>query len=321
MPPSVDSQPRRLVGVDLGGTLIRAALATGVATHAEPIRHDTPANADPERVLDAVAAAVREATGGATPDGLAIGIPGPMDPAAGHVYAAPNLHGWVDVPAQRLLEERVGCPVAIRNDAHLAGFAEWIAGAGQGTRHMVFITASTGVGGALVLDGDLFAGIAGTAGEVGHIVADPDGPPCHQGHRGCLEGLASGTAIAARARTRMAGGEASSLAQLGIEEVDARAVADAASAGDALAVSLYRDAGRALGHWVGGLLNVLSPEAVVIGGGLINAGELLFAPLREAVRDIAFAAPQQRCRIVEAALGTDAGLVGAAAWAVRRFGT
>jgi glucokinase len=308
-----------LVGVDLGGTLIRAAVATGKATHDTPVRRDTPAAVEPEQVVEAVAAAVREATAGTVPDGVAVGIPGPLDPVGGLVYAAPNLHGWTDIPAQQLLERRLGCPVAIQNDANLAGFAEWIAGAAVGTRHMVFITVSTGVGGGLVLDGELFSGAAGTAGEIGHMVIDPDGPPCHQGHRGCLEGTASGSGITARAHALLAAGEASSLSSLPPEHLDAIAVAHAATAGDQLALRLYRDAGRALGHTIGGLLNVLSPEAVVIGGGLINAGDLLFAPLREAVTEIAFAAPQQRCRIVEAALGTDAGLVGAVAWAVRRF--
>jgi glucokinase len=310
----------RLVGVDLGGTLIRAAVATGPATHLPPARHPTPAGTSPEGVLDAVAAAVGEATGGATPDGLAIGIPGPLDPVAGRVYAAPNLHGWNDVPAQKLLEERVGCPVAVQNDGNLAGFAEWVAGAGRGARHMIFMTVSTGVGGGLVLDGQLYSGAAGTAGELGHVVVDPDGPPCNQGHRGCLEGSASGTAIARRARELLAAGEASSLHALPADQVDAHAVADAAAAGDALSVRLYRDAGRTLGLDIGGLVNVLSPEVVVIGGGLINAGELLLGPLREAVGGIAFASAMSRCRIVPAALGTDAGLVGAVAWAVRCFG-
>jgi glucokinase len=308
-----------LVGVDLGGTLVRAAVATGAATHTTPVRHPTPAAAPPDAVLDTVAAAVREATGGVTPGGVSIGIPGPLDPVAGVVYAAPNLHGWDQLPAQALLERRLGCPVAVQNDANLAGFAEWIAGAAQGSRDMVFITASTGVGGGLVLDGELYSGAAGTAGEIGHMIYDPDGPPCGQGHRGCLEGTASGTAIAHRAHVLLAAGEPSSLAALAADHLDARAVADAAAQGDALAVRLYAEAGRALGLVVGGLLNLLSPEVVVIGGGLINAGDLLFAPLRAAVGDIAFAAPLARCRIVPAALGTDAGLVGAVAWAVRRF--
>lgn len=308
-----------LVGVDLGGTLVRAAVATGEASHAAPARHPTPHAAPPDAVLDVIAAAVREATGGATPAGVAIGVPGPLDPVAGVVHAAPNLHGWEELPAQRLLERRLDCPVAIQNDAHLAGFAEWIAGAGRGTRDMVFITVSTGVGGGLVLDGELYSGFAGTAGEIGHTIHDPDGPPCGQGHRGCLEGTASGTAIARRAHELLAAGEASSLAQVDPATLDARAVADAAEAGDALAVRLYAEAGRALGLGIGGLVNLLSPEVVVVGGGLINAGELLFAPLRAAVPEIAFQAPLSRCRIVAAELGTDAGLVGAVAWAVRRF--
>lgn len=311
---------RRLVGVDLGGTLIRAALATGPATHQPPVRQPTPAAVPPDGLLDAVAGAVLQATGGGAPDGVAIGIPGPLDPERGLVYAAPNLHQWRDVPARQMLEDRVKCPVAIQNDARLAGFAEWIAGAATGVRHMVFMTVSTGVGGGLVLDGELYSGAAGVAGELGHVVVDPDGPACHQGHRGCLEGAASGTAIARRARELLAAGQASSLASLPEETVDARAVATAAAAGDELAVRLYADAGRALGLRIGGLLNTLSPEVVVIGGGLINAGELLFAPMRQAVGEIAFAAAQQRCRIVPAALGTDAGLVGAVAWAVRCFG-
>jgi glucokinase len=311
---------RRLVGVDLGGTLIRAALATGPATHQPPVRHPTPRGATPGELLDAVAVAVREASGGAAPDGVGIGIPGPLDPSGGRVFAAPNLHGWTDVPARDMLQERVGCPVAIQNDANLAGFAEWIAGAGAGTRDMVFVTASTGVGGGLVLGGELYSGVSNSAAEIGHAMIDPDGPPCGQGHRGCLEGSASGTAIARKARELLGEGRPSSLASLAPETVDARAVADAAAAGDALAIELYREAGRYLGWAIGGLLNLLSPQAVVIGGGLINAGELLLAPLREAVADIAFDAPRSHCRIVPAALGTDAGLVGAVAWAVRCFG-
>jgi glucokinase len=310
-----------LVGVDLGGTLIRAAVATGPATHATPVRRPTPAAAPPEVVMDAINAAVREATGGQTPAGVSIGIPGPLDAVAGLVYAAPNLRGWDGLHAQQLLEARTGCPVAIQNDARLACFAEWIAGAGQGSRHMVFITVSTGVGGGLVLDGELHGGVAGTAGEIGHTILQPDGPPCGEGHRGCLEGTASGTAIARRAAELVAAGEAPALQRIAPARLDARAVADAAAAGDPAAIRLYAEAGRAMGLSIGGLLNLLSPDMVVIGGGLINAGELLFGPLRAGVAEIAFAAPLQRCRIVPAALGTDAGLVGAVAWAVRRFST
>lgn len=308
-----------LVGVDLGGTNIRAAEATGAASHGEPVSRLTPAGSGPEAVLDAVAASARAALAGSEPGGVAVGVPGPLDPGTGVVYAAPHLAGWSDVPARDMLQARLGCPVAVHNDANLAGYAEWVAGAGRGARHLVFITVSTGIGGCLVLDGELFSGIAGTAGELGHAPATLDGSACGQGHPGCLEGIASGTAIARRARAELEAGKASVLAEAATFP-DSREVAAAARLGDPLAVRLYAEAGRALGRAVGGVINLLSPEVVVIGGGLINAGELLLQPLRSALSEIAFASAAARCRVVPAGLGTDAGLVGAVAWAVRSFG-
>lgn len=311
---------RVLVGVDLGGTLIRAAVATGPASHAEPARLPTPHGQGAAAVLDAVAEAVRAATGGSRVDGVAIGIPGPLDPRTGIVYEAPNIHGWENLPAGQELAARLGgCPVVIQNDANLAAYAEWTAGAGRGTRDFVFITISTGVGGGLVLNGELFAGHAGTAGEVGHVVIDPDGPSCAQGHRGCLEGVASGTGIVNRARAALAAGEQSSLSGVA-GDLDAVAVEHAARAGDPLAQRIFSEAGSALGLAIGGVINLLSPEVVAIGGGLSLAGDLIFGPARAAIPRIAFPQPAARCRIVAAALGTDAGLVGAVAWAVSQLG-
>jgi len=309
---------RTLVGVDLGGTNIRAAVATGASTHSAPAHRATPAQEGPDAVLDAVAECAREAAHGAAIDGLAIGIPGPLDATSGVVHAAPHLAGWTDVPAQQMLRDRLQCDVAIRNDASLAGFAEWTAGAGRGTRHFVFITASTGVGGALVLDGRLHDGI-GSAGEVGHMPVGPEAPPCGQGHPGCLEGTASGTAIAAAARQALDAGASSSMTRLDRAALSARDVEVAARDGDALAVRLFAVAGRALGRACGGIINLLAPEVIVIGGGLINADALLFDPLRAAIAEIAFEWPMSRCRILAAELGTDAGLVGATAWAVHSF--
>ena len=307
-----------LVGVDLGGTQIRAAVSTGPATHTEPVRAHTPAMRGPDAVLDAIAEAVRQATDGQTPDGVAIGIPGPLDPATGLVYAAPHLPGWSGLDAGPRLEQRIGCRVACQNDAKLAAYAEWAAGAGRGSRHMLFITVSTGIGGGMVIEEGIYGGTAGTAGEVGHVPISDDGPECGQGHPGCLEGTASGTGIAQRARAALRGGEASRLRDS--PDLDAHAVEDAALAGDPLAKRLWDDAGHALGRAIGGYINVLSPDVVVIGGGLINAGDLLFVPMHAAIPQFAFEAPMQRCRIVTAALGTDAGLVGACAWAGRAFG-
>jgi glucokinase len=308
-----------LVGVDLGGTNIRAAVATGAYTHATPAHAATPGDDGPHAVIEAIALCVDEAAGGEAIDGLAIGIPGPLDPRRGVVYAAPHLRGWDNFDAAAALRTRIGCDVAIHNDANLAGYAEWVAGAGRGTTDFVFITASTGVGGALILDGDLYAGKSGTAGEIGHMPLCAEYPRCGEGHQGCLEGTASGSAIAGAARRAVAAGERTSLSRLAPDAIDGRAVQDAAHAGDEVALRIFTVAARNLGRAVGGLINLLSPEAIAIGGGLINAGELLFAPLRAAVGEVAFAVPAEHCRIVEAELGTDAGLVGAVAWAVKSF--
>jgi glucokinase len=311
---------RTLVGVDLGGTNIRAAVATGPHTHAEPAHATTPGHDGPDAVIEAIARCVAAAAGEAKVDGLAIGIPGPLDPRRGVVYAAPHLAGWDNFDAAAALRARIGCDVAIHNDANLAGYAEWIAGAGRGTTDFIFITASTGVGGALILNGELYAGRSGTAGEIGHLALCPGYPACGEGHEGCLEGTASGTGIAGAARRAVEAGEATILARLAPDAIDARAVEDAADAGDEVALRVYAAAARNLGRAVGGLINLFSPEAIAIGGGLINAGELLFAPLRAAVSEMAFVVPAQHCRIVQAELGTDAGLVGAVAWAVKSFG-
>lgn len=308
-----------LVGVDLGGTNIRAAVATGAHTHAPPAYAATPAHEGADAVIEAIARCVEEASGRHRVDGLAIGIPGPLDPRRGIVYAAPALKGWDNFDAESALRARLRCDVAIHNDANLAGYAEWVAGAGRGTTDFVFITASTGVGGALILNGELYAGTSGTAGEIGHTPLCPGYPKCGEGHEGCLEGTASGTAIAQAAQRAVAAGETTSLARLAPHEIDAKAVLDAAYAGDEVALRVFSFAARNLGRAVGGLINLLSPEAIAIGGGLINAGDLLFAPLRQAVQEIAFGAPAEHCRIVKADLGTDAGLVGAVAWAVKRF--
>jgi glucokinase len=308
-----------LVGVDLGGTNIRAAVATGTYTHTAPALAATPGREGPNAVVEAIARCVDEAAGGQAVDGLAIGIPGPLDPRRGIVYAAPQLEGWSGFDARSALRERLGCEVAIHNDADLAGYAEWVAGAGRDTNDFVFITAGTGVGGALILESELYVGKAGTAGEIGHLPLGAEYPACAQGHRGCLEGTSSGIAIAHAARRAIAAREITSLSELAPAAIDGRAVQDAAYAGDVVALRIFTAAARNLGRAVGGLINLFSPEAVAIGGGLINAGELLFGPLRAAVDEIAFAVPAGQCRIVEAELGTDAGLVGAVAWAVRTF--
>jgi glucokinase len=216
-----------------------------------------------------------------------------------------------------MLSRAAGCPVAIHNDSNLAGYAEWVAGMGRDTRTFVFVIVGTGIGGAMIIDGDLYVGAVGTAVELGHVASSLDGPRCGQGHVGCLEGIASGTGIAAQAAAALAGGEVSQLRDAG--PLTASAIADAARAGDPLARRVFAEAGRALGRAFGGVVNLLGPEALAIGGGVGSTADLLHGPLRDAMAEIAFEAPLRHCRFGPAELGSDAGLVGAVAWAVRSF--
>jgi glucokinase len=309
---------KRLVGIDLGGTNIRAALAESATSHGPRSERRSPAGESPESVVAACVATALDACGGEKPDGVAVGIPGPLNPRTGVVFAAPNLGEWDHVDARRLFADALGCPVAIQNDAKLAGYAEWVSGAGAGTENMIFITVSTGIGAALIFDGRLYGGAVGASGEIGHLKVGGDAV-CALGHRGCLEAVASGTAIGKNARDAVARGEKSSMSSLDAELIDGQAVNDAAQAGDSLARRIIGDAGGVVGTAIGSLINLLNPEVVVVGGGVMDAGELFFDPLRQAVAATAVEVSARACRVVAAGLGTDAGLAGACAWAWKNF--
>jgi glucokinase len=242
-----------------------------------------------------------------------VGVPGPTDPAKGMLFDPPHLPGWHNVALAALLEAATGVPTRIQNDAQLAAYGEFHRGAGRGSRHMVFVTISTGIGGGIIIDGKLYSGAAGAAGEVGHVVIDPNGPMCSCGRRGHLEALASGTSIARIASERIVAGETSSLSRL--EAITAKDIGEAADQGDALSQSVLANAGRLLGLSLGGLLNILDPEALVLGGGVIQIGPLLLDPLRAGIKEQAFESTYSHARIAIAGLGQDAGLVGAVEWA------
>lgn len=301
--------------VDLGATNVRVGLVDQGGTVVLSARRPTPQEG-PGAVVEAIADLTREvaAKAGRRADRVGVGVPGPLDVAEGIVDEPPNLRGWRRVPLRAMLEARLGLPVVLENDANAAALGEWWKGAGQGSRHLLYITWSTGIGGGLVWEGRLYRGASGTAGEIGHIVVDPDGPLCPCGRRGHLEGIAAGPAIVRAAREAMARGEPSALRHLAA--FTAEEVAAAARAGDPLSRRVFEHAARMVGLVVGGMLNLLNPEVVVIGGGVARAGEVAFEPLREAARSVAFDGPFRSARIVPAALGDDAGLVGAAYLAI-----
>jgi len=314
-----------VIGVDLGGTKIYTALAGADGQVLAEVKIPTEAAGGESHVIARIVDSCRtvRATAGALAGrvaAVAVGAPGPLDTKSGVIHCAPNLK-WHGVPLKRLLEEALGEPVFIDNDANLAALGEYVYGAGRGMRDMIFIAVSTGIGGGLILNGRLYRGAADGAGEIGHMVVLPDGPLCSCGNRGCLEAVASGTALAAQAGELIGQGcGAGILAAAGGDpaRVSAAAVAAAAAAGDGEAVLLLERAGRCLGIAVANTANLLNPEMVVIGGGVAGSGELLFAPARREVERSALEPARSTIKIVRAALGGRAGVSGAVALALEK---
>ncbi|MBI4577066.1 MAG: ROK family protein [Planctomycetes bacterium] len=291
------------MGADLGGTNLRAAVVDGAGRILEAVRLPTGAEEGPEAVLGRLAGALRGLGAGRDVAAVGVGAAGPLDPETGVIHVAPNFPGWKDVPVAARLARDLGWPVHLENDANAAAYGEAWTGAGVGVRSLVMLTLGTGVGGGLILDGRLWRGHRGLAGEVGHMVVEPEGPPCGCGARGCLESLASATAIA-----RRAGG------------ASARAVYDAALGGEPRAIESLRVAGRALGIALASLVNLLNPERVVLGGRVAGALDFLLPALVAELRERALAVALDGVEVVGAALGDDAGVVGAARVAWERLG-
>jgi glucokinase len=316
---------RFIVGVDLGGTnlVIGAMTADGsrqFAMHSIPTRADLGADAVVARIAELIERVIAEtcAVTGATRSaflGVGIGSPGPLDRARGLVIFTPNL-GWRDFPLRDRVQDAVGLTATLDNDANCATLGEWWIGAAKGARHVVGLTIGTGIGGGLILDGRLYHGASDVAGELGHTTIDSTGRRCGCGNYGCLEAYASGPAIAERARESLAGGEPSimpSLVDGDVSRLTAALVYDAAKRGDELAVQVVRETARFLGAGVANLLNIFNPDVVVLAGGVTQAGDQLFEPMRAEVRRRAFRPAVEACRIVPGALHGTAGVAGAVA--------
>jgi glucokinase len=240
---------------------------------------------------------------------VGIGCGGPLDAERGVLLSPPHLPGWHEVPVTALAGEAYERPAVLENDATAAACGEHRYGAGAGTRHMVYLTLSTGVGGGVVVDGQLYRGARGNGGELGHVTVDWRGRPCRGcGRRGCLEAYVSGTSIAERARE--------ATIQAGISALDGITAADvaaAARAGDAVASAVWAETIDALACGLTSLVNLFEPELVVIGGGVSRAGEQLLGPVRDRVRANSMRPAAQAADIVTSALGERVGVVGAAA--------
>ena len=346
-----------VIGIDLGGTQIRAAVLQGqqVRGRAAMLTGD---DATPERVLPRIYTTLQEAlsSSGLTIEevsGIGVAAPGPLNNRTGTLYSPPNLPTWHAVPLRELLQTQYGKPVFVENDANAAALGEYLYGAGQGSRDMVYLTVSTGIGGGVIVDGRILEGVNGSAAELGHIAIDWRGERCTCGNIGCLEALASGTAIARKANEAIAAGQGSELlafARTMLEhtstipdkralpqqdfntqplddgsnefssplltetlKVTAQTVARAAEAGIPLARAIITSAAEALGVGLVSILHIFSPEIVILGGGVMLMGNMLMEPALKLVQERTMRANRENVRIVPAQLGGNAGIIGAGA--------
>ena len=317
LPP--DPQRRRAVGIDIGGTKIATGVVTADGYIVERALVPTPMDDEPATVLAMLGAIEELRARHPGVEAIGVGAAGLVEWPSGRVRWAPH-NAYRELSLRRLLYEATGLPTVVDNDANAAAWAEARFGAGVGSDHMVLLTVGTGIGGGLVLGGQVYRGSSGFGVEVGHMIVDPDGPACPCGQRGCWERFASGSGLGRLAREAVGGGRADRVLALAggdPEAVRGEHVTRAVAEGDAQAVEVL---GR-FAWWVAlglaNLANIFDPEAFVLGGGLVRAGEALLAPTASALRDLL---PPQRpeVRILPATLGERAGAVGAACLAATR---
>lgn len=318
------ARTKYIVGVDLGGTnIVAGALAEDgsdiIALRTEATRADQGAGAVVDRIarmIDTVIAETIAQTGARRDDviGVGVGAPGPLDRERGIVVTTPNL-GWTNFPLRDVIAERTRLPVRIDNDANCATLGEWWLGAARGANNVIGMTIGTGIGGGIILGGRLYHGSSDVAGEIGHATIDITGRRCKCGNYGCLEAYASGPSIADRAREAVGSDDEAFLVLMvggDANKITAATVYEAAKLGDDVALDVVRETSRFLGAGIANLLNIFNPDVVVIAGGVTQAGETLFGPLRREVRKRAFKPAVEACQIVPGTL-VAAGVVGAVA--------
>jgi glucokinase len=313
--PKTDSP---ILAVDLGGTNLRMGLVTRqgrvVARSRAKLGVVTAKDALCDKLALKIGGFRDKMCGGRVPGAVAVGFAGPTDSASGRVYFAPNVGGLDDLHLAVALESRLGMRAIVANDADCAALGEYWQGAGRGAGSLFLFTLGTGLGGAMVIDGGLWEGSQGIAGEIGHTIVDLDGPLCACGKRGCLEALVSATALVReyRARKGVKGGKAS---------VTARAVFQLARRGDPAALHAVDAVSRALGVGISNIFLLLNPDLILIGGGVARAGKMLIGPAIEYARGLIFPQLSRYLVVKRASLGDDAGLVGAAYLAYQRMQT
>lgn len=321
----IDETSPLALAVDVGGSKILTALANSSGRLFSRDLRMTPAMEGPQAVIRSVIASLEHtlAEAGVTIaeiKAIGISIAGISNPKEGVVFSSPHLPGWRNVPLKRIMERELGKKTFLLNDANAAALGELYFGAGRGIRNFIYITISTGIGGGIVINGELYSGAFGTAGEVGHMTIKDGGPLCDCGNSGCWEALASGTALAREARRRIDEGTRTAILDYAggeIEKITAQVIHTAAEQGDALAQELIAQTGYYVGVGLANLINIFNPELIVIGGGLANIGDRLLQPAFRVAGERAFPEAYQRVRFARAELGQDCGALGAAAFALK----
>jgi glucokinase len=307
-----------VLGVDIGGTDIKLGLVEGEGSIRDSGAIPTRAAEGPEEVASRVRRWLADRSRGAGAIAAAgVDCAGLVDGERGLLHISPNLSGWENVPLRDVFERALGVPAIVENDANAAAYGEWTMGAGRGMRNFVCLTLGTGVGGGVIIDGALYRGSSGFAGEIGHAVICADGPLCACGNRGCLEAFVGAKAIVGRAVAMLRATGESRSAWGGSPTVEA--LSRAAASGDAVAEAAFKETGRWLGIALANVVHILAPEAIAIGGGIAGAGDLILEPARATVRDCVMDEAMASVRIVPAELGNRASFIGVSLLALGRL--
>jgi len=320
------NKPEYVVGVDVGGTKILAGVFKNPLESIGTTKVSTKSQRGVEAVVERIARCVEDAVDEADLTlkqvaGIGIGAPGAVDFSSGTVIYAPNMEGWKDVPLKKDLEKALGVPVFVENDGNIAALGVHVAELKGKPRHLVGIFVGTGIGGGLIINGDLYAGFNHTAGEIGHMVVDVDGPKCGCGNKGCLEALASRTAIFQQIKAGVKNGEKTILTEmLGDDLSDLRSndLRKAIRRGDKFVDRIIEGDAEYLGIAIANLINILGPEVVVLGGGVIEAlADEMMGVIVETAQDYAMPGTLKGVEIIASKLGDSAGITGGAVLARR----
>ena len=315
-----------VLAIDIGGTKIISAIISQDGQMLAKERFPTLADEGPQAVIDRIFASVDRLLNQSNMKpsqlhSISIAAAGAIDFEKGVVTESPNLPGWHNIALRDIMQEKYELNTFLVNDASAAALGELRFGAGKGVSNLVLLTLGTGIGGGIIIGGELYTGATGGAGEIGHMTVEANGPRCDCGNIGCLESLASGTAVAKEAIERIKSGGKSSLVEMvkgKVEDITAEKVGVAARSGDPLARDIIDRAAFYLGVGLVSLVNIFNPEMIVLGGGMAKMGDILLEPARKLVRERAFTMLAQAVRIVTAKLGNEAGIYGAAAFAFRQ---